>query len=374
MLKRCLFQLHWLIGISAGFVLALMGLTGAVYCFEEELIQYLDSSITTVNPDGRNMLAPADLLARVRSKKSYVSSLSMSDNPRDAARVGFMNPVAGSDKRKFELQYLDPYNGELLGTPASEDFFRTTLNLHRKLSLENLGKSITGASTLGLVFLIVSGVYLRWTQIKNLSWRAWLFINIREKGRGFLANLHAIAGTCLFLLYLLFALTGLTWSYDWYRSGLTNLVGVNKIPALKAKLKPDAALDIASHNSSLEPDIALVWKTFNVKVPHYQKLIMLLPLTPTQSVQILYLDPSATHPYANNRIVIDGISGTVEKHELYADKTTGEKIMASVYAIHSGHFFGLTGRLIMALASLLLPFFVVTGWLMYLQRRKAKSN
>lgn len=361
-------------GISAGLVLALMGLTGAVYCFEEELIQSLDSSISTVNPDGRNMLAPVELLARVRSKNPNVSSLSLSDNPRDAARVGLMNPVAGSDKKKFELQYLDPTTGELLGKPASEEFFRTVLNLHRKLSLDNIGKSIIGASTLGLVFLIFSGLYLRWTQISFSNWRTWLLINTSEKGRGFLANLHAIAGTWLFFVYLLFALTGLTWSYDSVRSGLTNLVGVSKISALKEKLKPDAALDKASHNSSLEPDIAMVWETFNAKVPHYQKLIMLLPLKPAQSVQILYLDPSAPHPYANNRIVIDGMSGAVEKHELYADKTMGEKIMASLYALHSGHFFGLTGRLVMALASLLLPFFVITGWLMYLQRRKAKSN
>ena len=88
MLNRCFFQLHWLIGVSVGLVLALMGLTGAVYCFEEELIQYIDSSITTVKPEGRQLLAPADLLARVRSKKTNVSSLSLSSNPRDAARVG----------------------------------------------------------------------------------------------------------------------------------------------------------------------------------------------------------------------------------------------------------------------------------------------
>lgn len=374
MLNRRFFQLHWLVGVSGGLVLALMGLTGAVYCFEEELIQYIDAPITMVKPEGRQMLTPADLLARVRSKKANVSSLSLSSNPQDSARVGFMNPVSGSDKKKFELQYLNPYTGELLGTPASENFFRTVLNLHRTLSLENLGKSITGASTLGLVFLILSGIYLRWTKIKHVSWRTWFFINTREKGRGFWANLHAIGGTCLFLLYLLFALTGLTWSYEWYRSGLTNLVGVSKIPSLSAKLKLDSVLDKTSHHSSTEADIELVWKTFHDKVPQYQKLIMLLPLTTAQSVQILYLDPSATHPYANNRIVIDGNNGAVEKHELYAAKTIGEKIMASLYSIHSGHFFGLTGRLIMALASLLLPFFFVTGCLMYLQRRKAKSN
>lgn len=374
MLKRCLFQIHWLFGISAGLVLALMGLTGALYCFEEELIQTLDPSITKVNPEGRILLAPADLLAQVRSKNPYVSSLTLSDNPGDAARVGFMNPIPGSEKKKFELQYLNPYTGELLGKPASEEFFRTVLNLHRHLALDSPGKALTGASTLALLFLIISGLVLRWPKTARLHWRSWFAMNTAQKGRNFLASLHAVAGTWLFLAYLMAALTGLTWSYEWYRSGLTSLAGVTKSQATKVKFKAPVAAHKASDVSKAEPDIALVWQTFRAKVPHYQKLILLLPATAAQSVQILYLDSSAAHPYANNRIVIDGISGEVEKHELYADKTKSEKFMASLYAIHSGHFFGLTGRLIMMLASLLLPLFAITGWLMYLQRRKLKLN
>ena len=36
--KKVLFQLHWFFGISAGLVLALMGVTGALYSFEEEIL------------------------------------------------------------------------------------------------------------------------------------------------------------------------------------------------------------------------------------------------------------------------------------------------------------------------------------------------
>ena len=225
-----------------------------------------------------------------------------------------------------------------------------------------------------LVFLIFSGLVLRWPKTKRLHWHTWLSFHTAQKGRDFLANLHAVFGTWLFLAYLLAALTGLTWSYEWYRSGLTSLAGVNKSQAIKGKHKPAIQADKVGAISHVEPDIELVWTTFRAKVPHYQKLILLLPSTLMQTVQILYLDPSAAHPYANNRIVINGSNGMVEKHELYFDKTNGEKFMASLYALHSGHFFGLTGRLIMMLASLLLPFFVITGWIMYLQRRKARSN
>ncbi len=168
-------------------------------------------------------------------------------------------------------------------------------------------------------------------------------------------------------------LTSLAWSYDWYRSGLSALAGVSaggKTPSAGNQAKPAIRADIVTSAAPGEPNLALVWATFSATVPHYQKLILLLPSRPAQPVQILYLD--SEHAYANNRIVIDGVSGALQKHELYADKSAGEKLMASLYAIHSGHFFGVTGRLIMMLASLSLPLFALTGWIMYLQRRRSR--
>lgn len=39
MLKKTLFQLHWFFGITAGLVLALMGITGAAYSFQDEILR-----------------------------------------------------------------------------------------------------------------------------------------------------------------------------------------------------------------------------------------------------------------------------------------------------------------------------------------------
>ncbi len=35
MTRRILFQIHWFLGITAGFVLAVMGVTGALLSFED---------------------------------------------------------------------------------------------------------------------------------------------------------------------------------------------------------------------------------------------------------------------------------------------------------------------------------------------------
>lgn len=374
MFKRVCLQLHWLIGISAGLILAIMGLTGGMYSFSNELIQLLDPQITRVMPTGTAALSPVLLLERVSQHNPYVSSLSLSDNPEQAARVGFMTPQTGSDIKKFEQQYLNPYTGELLGKPVSEDFFRVVLKLHRNLALEQGGKALTGAATLALLLLIVSGMYLRWPATKSLNWRSWLYLDCRLSGRDFLSKLHTVLATVAALAYLIFALTSLSWSYEWYRKGLNMLLG-NDITLLK-KTSKQAALTLTSapgQTPAKALDLATVWANFQAEVQDYQKLIVLLPSGSANTVQILYLDQQAAHPYANNRMLFDAASGALQKHERYADKSPSAKLIASLYALHSGSFFGGSGMLIMMLAALLMPVLALTGWMMYLSRRRSKK-
>ncbi|WP_421021516.1 PepSY domain-containing protein, partial [Klebsiella pneumoniae] len=42
--------------------------------------------------------------------------------------------------------------------------------------------------------------------------------------------------------------------------------------------------------------------------------------------------------------------------------------------VHVGEYFGLPGRIIVTIASLTMPLFFVTGWLLYLDRRRKKRQ
>ena len=240
MLKHYLCRLHWLAGLSAGLVLAVMGGTGSLYSFSEQLIKLFDPQVTTVQPLAGGILSPAQLLARISLQKKHLSSLSLGAAPDEAARAGFMSPLAGSEKKTFELQYLNPYTGELLGKPASEAFFRSVLALHRNLALGDAGKAITGAATLGLVFLLLSGMYLRWPKTERLHWRTWLQAPLKAGNRNQLLRLHAVLGSWLMLSYFLFALTGLSWSYQWARDGIHLLAGPGQVLPPNRKIIPVA--------------------------------------------------------------------------------------------------------------------------------------
>ncbi len=103
------------------------------------------------------------------------------------------------------------------------------MQIHRWLAADAVGKQIVGASTIALIYFCLSGLYLRWPR-KWLDWRAWLRLDWAQKGRSFLWHLHSVVGTWVLVAYLVMALTGLFWSYDWYRSGLYTITGT-PVPA-----------------------------------------------------------------------------------------------------------------------------------------------
>lgn len=226
-MRNLLFQTHWLVGITAGLVLAVVGATGATLSFEKQIVAALNDGVYLEMPRGKI---------------------------KDPARVAAVQAQTG------------------------REFFRDVRKLHRWLMLgesgdKDIGRQIVGACTMLLVLMSLSGLYLRWPRGKH-SWSGWLAPNFSLKGRAFLWNLHTIAGTWVLLFYLLMALTGLHWSYEWYRDGVFAVFG------------PDSK--------------------------------------------------------------------------------------RALFELHTGQFFGVPGMAVFMVASLCMPLFAVTGWMLYLDRRRRR--
>ena len=160
MLKKTLFQLHWFFGITAGLVLALMGITGAAYSFQDEILKALNPSVLQVEKQVAGVLPPADLVAQIEAASGKkVSMLSVETESGSAGRVWFTPPKV---ERRGEMRYFDPYTAEFKGEATGQDFFGLMLQLHRFLAMGDTGRNITGACTLMLLFFCLSGLYLRW--------------------------------------------------------------------------------------------------------------------------------------------------------------------------------------------------------------------
>ena len=369
MFKKTLFQLHWFFGITAGLVLALMGITGATVSFQDELLNLLNPSVLKVEKLDSGVLPPAELVRKVEAIEGKQVSMLWVGVDSDSAARFFFTPPPG--ERRGQLRYVDPYTGEYQGDANGQGFFNLMLQLHRFLAIGQTGRQITGACTLMLIFFCLSGLYLRWPR-KALNWRAWLTLDWAKKGRSFNWDLHAVAGTWCMIFYLMAALTGLSWSYEWYNKGLQKLF--SDTPQHEQQRKggrgqpgpagPAPTADYEAIWASLQKAAGPGLSLYNVRMP---------PVA-GQPATVFYLLKNSPHERAFNQIVLDPATGVIKKHERYDDKSYKAQLLSSIYALHVGSYWGLTGRILVTVASLTMPLFFITGWLLYLDRRRKKRQ
>ncbi|WP_454625532.1 PepSY-associated TM helix domain-containing protein [Bradyrhizobium cenepequi] len=369
-IKAALLQVHSVFGLALSLVLGLVGITGAMMSFEDEIGASLNAGIMRVEARSAPMLTPDELIARLQTNPDFgkVSAVTMASDPSAAVRIRFARSEGGSRPSSI---YVDPYDARVLGTPRGEAFFATVRKLHRWLLLpgdaKGYGRQITGVAAIGLIAMLISGIVLRWPHRAG-SAKIWLKPNLTLRGRGFHRSLHSVAGTWVLPVYLVMVLTGLWYSFDWYKNGATWLL--SRSPTVAAPMKPKAARDVDAVDAR---PLALdrVWSAFlHEQGSRFATAQLTLPAGAGTVVRIRSWPRDASHEGARDEFRIDAVTGRLVSSEIYADKTVGERMLSSVLDIHRGSIFGWPGKLLFMVAAALMPLLVVTGILLYLSRRR----
>ncbi|MDQ0588130.1 sulfite reductase flavoprotein subunit alpha [Variovorax paradoxus] len=368
LLRRIWFQIHWFIGITAGSVLVVIGLSGAVLSFRAEIVDAINPGLRHIpNPTGVAALRPAALAAQVQAAEPArrIAALTVFAEPGRPARINFAPPEG---QRQGEVRLADPWTGALLSVPTGEAFFEFVEHLHRWLLLpRDAGKPVTGTLAAGLLVLALSGLYLRWPR-RPLAWRAWLKLDFALGGRAFLWNLHAVAGTVALLAYLVSSLTGIYWGFDAVRSMVDEAAGEGRV--VRAQRMQAGS---APARAQPAPDLQRVWQSFLDEAGgDWSQATLRLPARNASQVEATYLRANPEHERARNRLYLDAATGEATRHERYADKPLAGRLVNSIYPMHMGTYWGLPGRIVMLLSSLGLALFAVTGWMLYLGRRRTK--
>jgi len=359
-LREVWFQLHWFVGITAGTLLAVIGLTGAILAFEDEIVESINPGVFAVPVEPRPRLEPEQILraARQAHPGERVASLAFKAQAGSTVSVRFAPPRG--ERRGLEI-HVHPYDGSVLPAVRGEAFFQFVDSLHRWLLLPRApGRIVLGILALCLVGLALSGLYLRWPRKKD--WRSWLTFNTALRGRSFLWALHAIAGTWALVAYLVVAGTGLYWSFDIVRGTLQDWAGTPSAQPREARSTTGAR-----SQGGLKP----AWQTFVSTAPDWSSATIRLPERGSGAYQLTWLAQDAPHDRARNRMTV-AADGAVRQDERHADKDAGQRALTTIRPLHTGTYFGLPGRIVMMLASLALPGFAITGWMLYLGRRRQK--
>jgi sulfite reductase (NADPH) flavoprotein alpha-component len=371
-LRQAWFQLHWLIGITAGTVLVVIGLTGATLSFREEILDLFNPGVRHVAAGparmaGLSPLTPQQIAAAAgAARPGRIANITLFSAAGASPRLVFAPPPG---QRRGETVYINPYTGAIAPPLAGAEFFEWVESLHRWLLLpREPGRGVAGTLALCLLGMALSGLYLRWPR-RALSWRTWLTFDPALRGRSFLWGLHSVLGTWALLIYLVSTGSGIYWSFDVVRDQVDGWAGGRL--GKEAPASPGGKNKKADGGKRAPVSLDAAWSAFQQQGGRWESATLRVPERAGQPVQISWLAADAAHERARSRMVIDQASGQVTLDERYERQPRSQRFLAAIYPLHMGTYFGLAGRIAMMLGALSLPVFAVTGWMLYLGRRRS---
>ncbi len=223
-LRRCVFFAHLWVGLILGLYFVVMGLTGSLLLFENELDAVTHRSLFAVSaPAGRTAL-PLDTLAAavtLRHPGATINSLALPQSPGQSLRVGFAPPTQGQSQprggRGGRLEaFVNPYTGAILGErPAGGTFFPWVLRLHRQFLLDDVGQTLNRCGVLFLIVLLVSGLWLWWPSAQSFArqFRQRTTLQRGSSQKRLVFDIHNMVGFYSSLLLLVISVTAA--SYFW---------------------------------------------------------------------------------------------------------------------------------------------------------------
>lgn len=228
-MRKIFSKLHLWLSVPFGIVITITCFTGALLVFEKEITALCGDDITAVTPVGEPLPVSviADKVDATLPADVDVKGVVVSSSPDEAYRVNLSKP-------KKAAVYVNQYTGEVIGKDERLPFFQAVFRLHRWLMDRNpgedkvfWGKIIVGASTIAFVVILLTGLVIWWPRNRKML-KNRLQITFRKGKNRFWYDLHVAGGFYTLLLLLVMALTGLTWSFEWYRSGFYALFGAGE--------------------------------------------------------------------------------------------------------------------------------------------------
>ena len=398
-------KFHLWVSVPFGIVITITCFTGALLVFEKEITALCVGDITAVTPVGEPLPVSviADKVDATLPADVDVKGVVVSSSPDEAYRVNLSKP-------KKAAVYVNQYTGEVIGKDERLPFFRTVFRLHRWLMDSNpgegkvfWGKIIVGASTIAFVVILLTGLVIWWPRNRKML-KNRLQITFRKGKNRFWYDLHVAGGFYAMLLLLVMALTGLTWSFEWYRNGAYALFGAGepkettvverKSPTrVETPVCPGSCRDCTLPvcvNSAESKSIAVDAQsgaTSLVTAPQatgfdswqkaYEEVVAMVPHFETITVSAGTVSVKVSK-YGNMRAadkyMFDKDCGAITSVELYKDSARKGKLSGWFYSLHTGSWGGLLVRVLYFLAALLGATLPLTGYYLWIKRLYGKNK
>ncbi|MDE6490633.1 MAG: PepSY domain-containing protein [Muribaculaceae bacterium] len=382
-------KIHLWLSVPFGIIITLVCFSGAMLIFEPEITRCVRSDVYYVASSDADPLPMGELMENVKATlpdSVSITGVTVFDDRTRTYQVNLSKP------RRASL-FVDQYTGEITGRYERIGFFSTMFKLHRWL-LDGAnphgdgiktGKLLVGISTLVFVIALITGVVIWWPRARKNLKRS-LSISFRDGWRGLWKGLHVAGGMYALVFVLAMSLTGLTWSFDWYRSAFYAVCGVEHTPRNmasagsvdKASTQRDGGRQGRGHGSGERRGGG---GRHHSEFGRWQQVYDELKLQNPDAAQITIGPESASvslgvagNGRASDRYEFNRRSGELTLVTGYADSMPADKLRGWIYSIHTGSLGGMITRVLWLLGALLGATLPLTGYYIWIKHMRRKHD
>lgn len=396
-MKKIFRKIHLWLSVPFGLIITLVCFSGAMLVFENEANEWFRRDLYYVETVKESPLPMDKLLEKVATTlpdSVSVTGVSISSDPGRAYQVSLSKP------RRASL-YVDQYTGEVKGKSERSGFFMFMFRMHRWL-LDSMnpgnegifwGKMIVGVSTLLLVFVLISGIVIWWPRTRK-ALKNSLKITATKGWRRFWYDLHVAGGMYALIFLLAMALTGLTWSFPWYRTAFYKVFGVEvqqraaqgheqksdaqkrdtKLVAHREKKREGNEVQKGERSGRPENNHSDMYSVTSPFV-YWQEIYDKLRRQNPEYKQISISSGTASVSFnrfgnqrASDRYSFNTDNGEFTETSLYQHQDKSGKIRGWIYSVHVGNWGGMFTRILTFIAALLGAALPLTGYYLWIKR------
>lgn len=396
-MKKIFRKIHLWLSVPFGLIITLVCFSGAMLVFENEANEWFRRDLYYVETVKGSPLPMDKLLEKVATTlpdSVAVTGVSISSDPGRAYQVSLSKP------RRASL-YVDQYTGEVKGKSERSGFFMFMFRMHRWL-LDSMnpgnegifwGKMIVGVSTLLLVFVLISGIVIWWPRTRK-ALKNSLKITATKGWRRFWYDLHVAGGMYTLIFLLAMALTGLTWSFPWYRTAFYKVFGVEvqqraaqgheqksdaqkrntKLAAHREKKREGNEVRKGERSGRPENNHSDMYSVTSPFV-YWQEIYDKLRRQNPEYKQISISSGTASVSFnrfgnqrASDRYSFNTDNGEFTETSLYQHQDKSGKIRGWIYSVHVGNWGGMFTRILTFIAALLGAALPLTGYYLWIKR------
>jgi uncharacterized iron-regulated membrane protein len=374
--RKIFLSAHRYIGLFAGAVFVLIGLSGSLLAFREDIDEWLNAPLMRVEPPTPAVMRPLDEILAAATAAMPADGrperITLPRHANAAAIIGYMVETDDLDS-SFHQIFVDPYRAEVTGDRLlahgddvlAQPLVQIVMAFHWTLLLGVNNAYLFGSLGIVIFVSIILGLYL-WLP-RNGDWRMGLTIKWSASRERIVYDAHRSVGAYFAILLLATLATGIAMIFKPATHSLATLIS-------PVRPEPDfgRSTPIAGRAPiGLDEAIASAEKVFPEGRLHW----VLLP-SGDDGVYVIgkqsESEPNRTKTFRN--VGVDRYSGRVLQTQDRDDFTAGEKLLEWLFPLHCGEAFGVPGRALVALTGLAPLILYVSGFLRWRQKRRARRR